>query len=192
MEAVLSSLLAELTSGDEDRAEAAALELASHGVEILPKLKELLASPEPETRWWVLRTMAQMPEPPVECFITALSDDTDDIRQCAALGLCHHPDESAIPELICLLSDPDPVTAELASRALAATGGAAVPALLEIPKEAAQGARLGPLRALAEISDPRAISVLMSALEEDSISMHYWAEQGLDRLGLGMVYFKPE
>jgi len=32
----------------------------------------------------------------------------------------------------------------------------------------------------------------MAALEEDSISMQFWAEEGLERLGLGMVYLKPD
>ncbi len=185
-------LLPELTSGDDDRAEAAAVELAGFGSVAFPALRGLLASPEEDTRWWALRALAENPEPPVECFNTALSDEANEVRQCAALGIIHHPNEAAIPYLIRLLSDPEPVTIELTWRALAAIGAPAVPSLLKIPKDASLGARIGTVRALAEISDPRAIPTLMSALEEDSISMQYWAGQGLERLGLGMVYLKPE
>jgi HEAT repeat protein len=47
-------------------------------------------------------------------------------------------------------------------------------------------------RALAEIKDPRAIPGLMKALETDSALLQYWVGNGLDKLGLGMVYLKPE
>ena len=36
------------------------------------------------------------------------------------------------------------------------------------------------------------MSGLMAALEDDSVMMQHWAEEGLERLGLNMVYLKPE
>jgi len=45
---------------------------------------------------------------------------------------------------------------------------------------------------LAEIADHSAIPALMSALEDDSVMVQHWAEEGLERLGLDMVYLKPE
>jgi len=32
---------------------------------------------------------------------------------------------------------------------------------------------------------------LMKALEEDSALMEFWAQEGLERLGVGMLFFKP-
>lgn len=188
----LSALLAELTCGDDARAEAAVSELAGRGILILPALKALLNSAEVDARWWSIRTLAQMPSPPSDWLIAALADSTGEVRQCALLALCLHPDANAIPALIRLLADPEPVTAELASSALTAIGSQAVPALIESLEEGAHKARLEAVRALSGIRDPRAIPTLMAALEEDSLSMQFWAEAGLERLGLGMVYLKPE
>jgi HEAT repeat protein len=71
-------------------------------------------------------------------------------------------------------------------------GKPAVPYLLEVPKDVPQTARINTTRALAEITDHSAIPALMSALEDDSIMVQHWAEEGLERLGLNMVYLKPE
>jgi HEAT repeat protein len=47
------------------------------------------------------------------------------------------------------------------------------------------------LRALSEIGDHRAIPVMMKSLSEESALLQYWAQEGLNRLGLNMVYIKP-
>ena len=188
----LSALLSELTCGDDARAEAAVSELAGRGTLILPALKALLNSAEVDARWWSIRTLAQMASPPSDWLIAALADSTGEVRQCALLALCLHPDANAIPALIRLLADPEPVSAELASSALTAIGSQAVPALIESLEEGAHKARLEAVRALSGIRDPRAIPTLMAALEKDSLYMQFWAEAGLERLGLGMVYLKPE
>ncbi|MDI6769988.1 MAG: HEAT repeat domain-containing protein [Anaerolineales bacterium] len=189
----LSALLAELTCGDDARAEAAVSDLAGRGDVILPALKALLNSAEVDARWWSIRTLAQMSAPPSDWLIAALADSTGEVRQCALLALCLHPDADAIPALIRLLADPEPVSAELASSALTAIGSQAVPALIEsLENDGAHKARLEAVRALSAIRDPRAILSLMAALEEDSLAMQFWAEAGLERLGLGMVYLKPE
>jgi phycocyanobilin lyase beta subunit len=188
----LRALLVELTCGDDTRAEAAVLELAGRGAEILPSMKALLDSQEVDARWWVIRTLAQMAEPPSDWLVAALTDPADEVRQCAALALYHHPEGNAIPGLIRLLADLEPVCAEVAADALIATGSEALPALLAILENGSHKARLEAVRALACIGDPRAIPALMAALEEDSLSMQFWAEEGLERLGLGMVYLKPD
>ena len=48
------------------------------------------------------------------------------------------------------------------------------------------------MRALAELQDHRAIPLMLKATEQDSAMLYHWAEQGLERLGLNMVYIKPE
>jgi HEAT repeat protein len=66
-----------------------------------------------------------------------------------------------------------------------------VPALLEVMQDAPVNVRIVALRALSEIRDQRAIPVLMKSLSEDSAVLQYWAQEGLERLGLDMVYIKP-
>lgn len=188
----LRTLLSELTCGDDLRAEAAVAELAKFGTEALPPLKTLLISPETDARWWGIRTLAQMDAPPTDWLQAALKDPSGEVRQCAALALVHHPDLNAISDLVGMLADPEPVCAELAADALCALRAQAVPPLLAVLENGPYKARLEALRALACIKDQRAIPALMAALEEDSVSMQFWAEDGLERLGLNMVYLKPE
>lgn len=187
----LQALLVDLTSGDDARAEAAAIRLPAFPV---AALDPLLESPDVDARWWALRALAgfQSGEEVVRRLVAALEDKSDEIRQCAALGLCHHPYSQAILPLIRALSAPDSMTAKLASNALIVVGAEAVPQLIEILKTGAPSAKLEAVRALAEIGDPRAIPALMEAIQTDSAISTYWAGYGLDKLGLGMVYVKPQ
>jgi HEAT repeat protein len=52
-------------------------------------------------------------------------------------------------------------------------------------------ARLEAARALALIGDSRAIPVLFEALDDQSAYVGFWSDEGLDRMGVGMVFFKP-
>jgi HEAT repeat protein len=52
-------------------------------------------------------------------------------------------------------------------------------------------ARLEAARALASIGDTRAIPALFDALD-DSALLEYWANEGLERMGVGMCFFSPE
>jgi len=187
----LQDLLAALTSGDDERAEAAVPQLAACP-EAIPALEAYLKSPESDVRWWAIRALAQMDLPPKDWLVTALDDVSEEVRQCATLALAHHPTEDAIPGLLRLVTDPEAVTANLAATALIAIGAPAVPGLLGSFEDVPHASGVEIIRALASIGDPRAIPVLMQVMEHDSPAMHYWAEHGLDRLGLGMVYIKPE
>jgi HEAT repeat protein len=189
---VIDELLADLTSGDETRAENAVPGLVELGENAIPALRDLLDSADADQRWWALRTLAQSPQPQTEWLLPLLNDSAAEVRQAAALGLCSHPDETAIKPLIRALSDDDVMVSDLARNALVVIGKPAVPSLLEIPGDAQQRARINALRALAEIGDHSAIPTLMAALEDDSVMMQHWAEEGLERLGLNMVYLKPE
>src|SRR5512142_2486534 len=126
-----NNLLADLTSGDEERAEAAARRLAEAGDEILPALEPLLESHDPDVRWWAVRTVAQMSTPRIDWLIHALADSSSEVRAAAALGLAAHPVDQAAPGLVVALQDDDSIVAVLAVNALAALGKAAVPALLD-------------------------------------------------------------
>jgi HEAT repeat protein len=79
----------------------------------------------------------------------------------------------------------------LAANALVTIGSTAVPPLIVAVKTASQSARVHALRALAEIRDHRAIPVMMQVMNEDSVLLQHWAKEGLERLGLDMVYIKP-
>jgi HEAT repeat protein len=188
----LDELLADLTSGDETRAENAVAGLVEQGETAFPALLALLNSAEADHRWWALRTLAQSPQVQTGWLLPLLNDSVPEVRQAAALGLCSHPDETAIKPLVRALSDADSMVSSLACNALVAIGKPAVPLLLELPKDASQMARINAIRAMAEIVDHRAIPALMAALEDDSIMVQHWAEEGLERLGLDMIYLKPE
>jgi HEAT repeat protein len=187
----LQELLGDLTSGNESRAENAVPALIKLGEEALPALRDLTASSEADHRWWALRVLAQSPQAQAEWLVPFLNDPAREVRQCAALGLAIKPGESAVPPLVQALSDDDSMVSSLAVNALVKTGSPAVPALIEVVRSAPQSARIHALRALAEIRDHRAIPVMMKVMEEDSVLLQHWAKEGLDRLGLDMVYIKP-
>jgi HEAT repeat protein len=187
-----SALMAELNSGSEIRAEAAALDLAANGSNSLPTIRELLLDPNPEFRWWATRSLAGIHDPQVSPLLRqALGDSDIGVRQCAALALRYQPDTGAISELIQTLKDRDPLLARLSADALIAVGDEAVPALIEIVQSDHQSARVEAIRALGEIGDTRAIPVLFNALDDYSALIVYWAEEGLDKMGIGMTFFKP-
>jgi len=187
----LQDLLRDLNSGSESRAERAVPALIELGEEAIPALLELTRSAEVDQRWWGLRVLAQSPSAHAEWLVPFLSDPAREVRQCAALGLAIKPDEGATPSLIRALSDEDSMVSSLAVNALVKIGKAAVPSLIEVVKNAPQSARIQALRALAEIRDHRAIPIMMKVMEEDSVLLQHWAKEGLDRLGLDMVYIKP-
>ena len=187
----LPELLGDLISGNESRAESAVPALIELGEEAFPALRELTHSSEADHRWWSLRVLAQSPQAQTEWLVPFLSDPAREVRQCAALGLAIKPGESAVRPLVQALSDEDSMVSSLAVNALVKIGSPAVPALIDVVKSAPQSARIHALRALAEIRDHRAIPVMMKVMEEDSVLLQHWAKEGLDRLGLDMVYIKP-
>ncbi len=187
----LQSLLAELISGDEVRAENAAIKLAALNDEAIPALLNLTRSPNADQRWWAIRTLALAPHSLTVHLIPLLSDSAPEVRAATALAFHAHPDEKAVPALCVLLSDVDPLVAQLAGNALSVIGSPAVLNLLSVLKDARQSARIQALRALAEIRDHRAIPLMMKVMEEESSLLQYWAKEGLERLGLDMVYIKP-
>ncbi|MGB8981132.1 MAG: HEAT repeat domain-containing protein [Anaerolineales bacterium] len=189
----LQDLLSDLTGGSETRAEAAVHALIELGEDALPSLLELTRSADVDQRWWGLRVLAQWPHDARQAgwLVPFLKDPAREVRQCAALGLAIRPDENAVRPLIEVLSDPDGMVNSLAVNALVKIGSAAVPSLIEVMKGAPQSTRIHALRALAEIRDHRAIPIMMKVMEEDSALLQHWAKEGLERLGLDMVYIKP-
>jgi HEAT repeat protein len=188
----MQALLAELTGSDEAAAEAAALMLAQAGDAALPTLATLFDSPDANHRWWAVRTLAAMPEPRMDWLRRSLDDPNPEVRAAGALAFIAHPDPAAVQALIALVGDEDSVASAVAVSALVALGSNVVPSLLEAYSGSSLRGRVQILRALREIRDPRAIHVMMKALGEGSAAMQYWAREGLEALGLDMVYMKPE
>jgi HEAT repeat protein len=187
----MHELLAELTSGDDVRAENSIPAIVELGMAAIPSLMELTRAEDTDSRWWAVRALAASPHTRSDDLIPLLSDSAPEVRSAATLALCNHPDESAITALINTLSDEDSLTAGLAGTALAKIGSPSVPSLLEVMKEAPTGIRIIVLRTLAEIRDHRAIPVMMKSLNVESAILQYWAREGLERLGLDMIYGKP-
>lgn len=182
---------AELTSGDDERAERAVSAILEMEAAALPALSDLTRSPDPDSRWWAIRTLAASPHARTLDFIPALGDSNPEVRAAAALGLSQRPGEEALPALIQTLGDSDLLTAGLAANALVKLGKPAVEGLIEAAGAGPMNVRILALRALSETRDHRAIPVMMKCIQEDSAVLGYWAQLGLERLGLDMVYMKP-
>jgi HEAT repeat protein len=187
----MQHLLDELTSGDDVRAENAIPVIVEVGAAVVPALLELARATDVDSRWWAVRALAASPHAQAGDLIPLLDDPSPEVRAAAALALCSHPHESAVEALIQSLADEDSLTAGLAANALALIGSPAVPDLLEVMDKLPTAARIPALRALSEIRDHRAIPAMMKCLGEDSAILQYWAKEGLERLGLNMVYVKP-
>lgn len=187
----MKDLLAELTSGDDERAEKIIPSIVDAGAAVIPTLLELTRSENADSRWWAVRALAASPHTRTSDLIPLLSDSNSEVRAAAALALSHHPGEEAVPVLTQTLGDSDPLTAGLAANALVKIGNAAVPSLIEAAKVGEMSIRILALRALSELKDHRAIPVMMKCIQEDSAVLGYWAQMGLERLGLDMVYIKP-
>jgi HEAT repeat protein len=188
----LSSLIAELTSGDDLRAEGARASLAAHGSDALPALMQQAHSPAPDRRWWAIRCLTDLHHPQADqLLIEGLLDSDLSVRQAAALALRVRPMAAAIPRLVDLLGSQDSLLSRLASDALAAAGSVATPAVAQAAQSSSAATRIGAVRALALNLDPGAIPALYTALQDASRMVEYWAVEGLERRGLGMVYFPP-
>ena len=186
----LDNLIEDLISGDEVRAENAASQLAGLGGSAVPALDALLKSSNADHRWWAVRTLAQMSDIDLDSFIDALEDVSSEVRQAAALALAAHPTEKAAPVLVRALNDEDALVQTLAANALSAIGIPVVPILIDEFPRASASVKIHLMRVLADVRDPRAIPVMMKAMDDDSAILHHWCEIGLQQLGLDMVYLK--
>ena len=187
----MRDLLAELLSGDDQRAEKVIPALVEMGKAAIPALLDLTRAAEVDSRWWAVRALAASPHTRTEDLLPLLNDSAPEVRAATALALCNHPHEAAVEALVKTLADEDSLTAGLAGTALGKIGAPSVPSLLKVMTDAPVSVKILALRALSEIKDHRAIPVLMKSLSEDSALLQYWAQEGLERLGLNMVYVKP-
>ena len=180
----------ELFSGDDALAEAA-LALAEPGW--LPELAAALGSADQDRRWWAVRALAQLPgEAVTGALLNAAADRDDSVRAAAIFALGERAAPAAVVPLLFALRDASEFMARLATDALIHVGKPAVLGLIRALEQDAQPrVRANAARALALIGDTSAIPALFKALEDESALAQYWAEEGLERMGVGQVYFKP-
>ena len=191
-----------ITAGDDARTEEAALTLGRRSAErsrrslgdtVLPPLRDLLASGgDHDRRWWAARALAAVATPAArQLLVTALSDLDADVRACAAQGLGELQAAEAVDGLVCCLSDPSPFVSRIAADGLARIGPPAVPALVATLQEGDVPARAGAARALSIIQPEEAIPALCAALDDPSAIVTYYAEEALERMGVGLVLIQP-
>lgn len=185
-------LLEDLSSGNDRLSGAAVERLKGERVTHFPELISLLDSPDPDQRWWAVRALAETQLPNRSAlFRRALEDPVPAVVQCALLALRAEPAPEAVTRLIPLLSRRDSLTARLAGEAVLAVGARAVPELLRVLRGGSGRGRAEAARTLALLEDIRAVPLLVELLDADSALVTFWAEEGLNRLGVGMVFFKP-
>lgn len=188
----IEQLIADLTSGNDSRAQAAVPALTVRGEDAIGPLVEALDKPVADQRWWIVRALAEFDHPAArEALARALRDSDPSVQQCAALGLKHNPSTEAIPALVGHLSAEDRLLARLAADALAAVGPEAVAALDQAARDSDPAVRIEAVRALAIMGHPDAIGPLFKSIDDPSTMVTHWAEEGLDRLGIGMAFFSP-
>jgi HEAT repeat protein len=189
----VSSLIAQLIAEDDHVAERAAQAIIALGEFAIPALFDCLESDDANSRWWALRTLAEIQHPSVPPRLQLSLKDTDpSVQQCAALGLNRQPRAEATTDLINLLGNEDRLLSRLAADALIAIGKDAVPHLIQVLENGPPPAKTEAVRSLAIIANPEAIPALFKAWHNGSSIIQYWVEQGFDHMGIGMQFFQPD
>ena len=133
----VSALIADLTSGDEQKSGEARLALISLGEVATPALVELLQGGQPQERIVAATTLwgmgARAPSA-VPALAAGLSDSDPELRVACAMALENTGPAAreAVPALVEALDDPDRPVRQAAVKALGAIGpaaGSALPAL---------------------------------------------------------------
>lgn len=187
------ALLKDLVSGDDDRAEAAALALGQLGDIVLPAVRQLLSHPNIDMRWWATRAIGEIgSDAAIPALIDQCADLDPDVRACAiyALGRLGQRAIDAVPTLTQRLADVHMYTAQLAADALACIGKATTPALVDALKHGTPPVRGRAARALAHILDPSSIPALIASLEDESPIVEYYADIALQKMGVGSILLK--
>lgn len=177
-------------SGDDARMQAALEKLTEAD---LPALTEAAASREPDTRALAAAALGTLAtEDAVRALLPLSADPDSNVRAAAFHALGQQRAAEGVTPLLFALSDRSPYLARLASDALIQIGEPAVLPLIEaLDHEVESHVRVNVARALAFIADTRAIPALFRALEDESHLVEHWADLGLEKMGVGQVYFKP-
>lgn len=188
----LQTFVQAVEAGDDTRAEETAGVLKAVGDQALPALQTLLRDPDPHKRWWAPRALAALgTDAAVKLLIEALDDPDPDVRACAVVALSQLKPQEAILPLITHLSDPSAYVGRLTADAVSQFGHAAVEPLVDVLKTGNTAGRAGAARALCAIQPEEAIPALYRALDDASAIVSYYAEEALEKMGVGMFLFRP-
>jgi HEAT repeat protein len=157
-----------------------------------PALCDLLTDADSDRRWWAARALAAVGTHAArELLITTLDDADPDVRACAAQGLGELRATEAVAGLVRCLADPSSLVSRIAADSLARIGQPAVPALVAALQAEEVLRRAGAARALSVIQPEEAIPALCAALDDPSAIVTYYAEEALERMGVGLVLLRP-
>ena len=192
----MGDLLKAIVSGEDERAELAVLALSAVGDDgAVSELIRRLPEASSDGRWWIARALAVLPRPQSAATLIELLNDPDsDVRACAALALgelhalCGAETAGA---LIAHLADESAHVAEVCTVALCRIGAAAVPGLLRALQEGVPVERIRAAKALVPIESHEAIPALVHALDDENAIVTHYAEDALERMGVGMVLLQP-
>lgn len=181
-----------VAAGDDARSEKSALALGREGDAVLPLVRDLLADTDPDRRWWATRAMAAIgTQAARKQVIIALTDPDPNVRACAAQGLGDLKAEEAVAGLVRCLADSSPLVSRIAADSLARIGPPAVPSLIVALQVKETPVRAGAARALSIIQPEEAVPALCAALDDPSAIVTHYAEQALERMGVGLILFCP-
>lgn len=97
----------------------------------------------------------------------ALDDGRGDVRYAAALSLREHEDADAVPRLLSMLEDRDPMARQAAVMALGRIGDPrAVMPLVEALRDGPPDVRFQAVTSLVELADPRGVEAIIATLED--------------------------
>jgi HEAT repeat protein len=188
----LRAFLDAVVAGNDAQAEKRAVDLHQVGDEAIPALRHALADSDPDRRWWALRALAAVgTDAAIRLLIPALEDGDPDVRACAVVALSKLKPEEAIEPLVARLSDPSAYVGRLTADGLAQFGQPAVEALVKALEQGDTAARAGAARALSAIQPQEAIPALYQALDDRSALVSYYAGEALERMGVGIILFRP-
>lgn len=187
----IAESIARLCKGSDAERAAIARELTCQGETAAAALAEALAGADAEARWGLLAALAQIPGAAATRALAAvLAGDPDEgLRAAAAQILGEH--RAGGGALIAALQDESVFVAQQAAHALARMGPDMAPEFIALLREGTPRARIAAARALVTIRTEDAIPALIAALEDDSPAVQFYAEEALDRLGVGTVLLWP-
>ena len=183
--------------GDDARTEEAALAVGRLGDAALPVLRDWLAGDNADRRWWACRALAALGTRAARALLVAALEDPDPaVRACVAQGLGELRAQEAVAGLVRRMADSSPLVSRVAADGLARIGAPAVPALIAALQVGEAQARAGAARALSIIRPQEAIAdeyirALCAALDDPSAIVTYYAEEALEQMGVGFVFFRP-
>jgi HEAT repeat protein len=192
----MDDLLQAILSGQDERASVALPALAAiDHARVVSELAGQLLEANADGRWWIARTLATISTPQsAATLIQMLNDPDSDVRACAALALGElHTitGEESAEALAAHLADESAHVAEVCTAALGRIGAAAVPTLLRALEQGVPVERIRAAKALAPIESHEAIPALVQALDDGDAIVTFYAQDALERMGVGMVLLQP-